>query len=44
MLNFIKMESSDELKDINIKNCTCYHFDNIIKTEGFDFNNILMAF
>ena len=44
MLNFIKIESSDELKDINIKNRTCYHFDNIIKTESFDFNNILMAF
>ena len=25
------MESHDNLKDIDIKNCTCYYFDGIIK-------------
>ena len=25
------MESKDELKEIGIKNCTCYYFDNIIR-------------
>ena len=25
-----------------IKNCTCYYFDEIIKIEGFDFDNILL--
>ena len=24
------MKSNDELKGIDIKNCTCYYFDNII--------------
>ena len=35
------MESNDKLKEIDIKNCTCYYFDDIIKTEDFDFDNIL---
>ena len=38
----IKMESNDELKEIDIKNCTCYYFDDIIKIEDFDFDNILI--
>ena len=25
------MESKDYLKEIDIKNCTCYYFDNIIR-------------
>ena len=25
------MESNDKLKDVDIKNCTCYYFDGIIK-------------
>ena len=25
------MESNDELKEINLKNGTCYYFDDIIK-------------
>ena len=33
------MERS-ELKGIDIKNRTCYYFDDIIKTEDFDFDNI----
>ena len=36
------MESNDGLKEINIENCTCYYFDDIIKIEDFDFDNILL--
>ena len=36
------MESNGELKKIKIKNCTCYYFDDIIKTEDFDFDSILI--
>ena len=25
------MKSKDELKEIDIKNCTCYYFDDIIR-------------
>ena len=34
------MESNDKLKEIDIKNCTCYYFNNIIKIEDFDFDNV----
>ena len=36
------MESNDRLKEINIKNRTFYHFDDIIKVEDFNFGNILI--
>ena len=36
------MESNDKLKDIDIKNCTCYYFDDIIKIEYFCLDNILI--
>ena len=36
------MESNDELKEIDIKNCTCHYFDYTIKIEEFDFDNILI--
>ena len=36
------MESNDKLKGIDIKNRTCYCFDEIIKIEYFDLNNILI--
>ena len=36
------MESNYELEDIDIKNRTCYYFDDIIKIEDFDLNNILI--
>ena len=36
------MESNDELKEINIKNCTCYYFDWIIKFGDFDLDNTLI--
>ena len=36
------MESLSELKEIDIKNITCYYFDDIIKTEYFNIINILI--
>ena len=36
------MESNDKLKQIIIKNCTCYCFDEIIEIEDFDFDDILL--
>ena len=36
------MENNGNLKEINIKNHTFYHFDDIIKFEDFDFDNILI--
>ena len=37
------MESNDELKETDVKNCTCYYFHDVIKTEDFNFdNNILL--
>ena len=32
---------NNELKKVRIKNCTCYYFDDIIKLEDFDLDNIL---
>ena len=36
------MESNDKLKKIDIKNRTCYYFDDVIKIEDFDLDNILI--
>ena len=36
------MESNSKLKEIDIKNRTCYYFDDILKIEDFDFNNVLI--
>ena len=36
------MESNSKLKEISIKNRTCYYFDNIIKFKNFDIDNILI--
>ena len=36
------MENNDELKEIDIKNRTCYYFDDIMKVGKFDFDNILL--
>ena len=36
------MESNNKLKEVDIKYRTCYYFDDIIKIEDFDFNNILI--
>ena len=38
----IKTESNDKLKEIDINKCTCYYFDDIIKIEDFDPDNILI--
>ena len=34
------MDTNNELKEIDSKNCTCYHFDDIMKIEDIAFNNI----
>ena len=36
------MESNDKLKEINIKNVTCYYFDDKIKIKDLDFNSSLL--
>ena len=36
------MDSNDELKEIYGKNCTCYYFDEIIRIEGPNLDNILL--
>ena len=40
------MESKDELKEIDIKNRTCYYFNDIIRVmdrdSDFEFNDILL--
>ena len=36
------MESNDKFKKINIKNHACYYFNDIIKIEDFDLNNVLI--
>ena len=35
------MDSNNELKEIDIKNRTCYYFDDIIKIEDLDLDKIL---
>ena len=35
-------DSNDELNEVNIKNRTCYCFDDIIKIEDFNLDNILI--
>ena len=36
------MESKDELKKVNIKNCMCYYFDEVMKVEDIYVNNDLL--
>ena len=36
------MESKGELKEINIKNLTCFYFDDITKVVDINFDNILL--
>ena len=33
---YFKNEKNDKLKEIDIKNHTCYYFNDIIKTENLD--------
>ena len=35
------MDSNDELKEIDIKYRTCYYFDDIIKIEDFNLDDVL---
>ena len=35
------MESENELKEVDIKNCACYYFDDIINGTDNNFNDIL---
>ena len=35
------MENNEFIK-VLMENCTCYYFDDIIKLEDFDFDNILI--
>ena len=39
---YYNVGSNDKLKEINIKNCTCYYFDDVIKIEDFNFDNIFI--
>ena len=34
------MQSNNKIKEIDIKNCTCFYFNDIIKFEDSDLNNI----
>ena len=36
------MESKDELKGIDIKNCACYYFDDLIRDFDINFDNTLL--
>ena len=36
------MESIDELKEIDIKNCTCYYFDDLMKARDINSGNIVL--
>ena len=38
----IKNQSNNELKEIDIKNHMSYYFDDIIKIEDFDLDNLLV--
>ena len=35
------MESKDELKEIDVRNCMCYYLDDIMKVTVIDFKDIL---
>ena len=35
----IYIDSNDELKEVDMKNRTCYYFDDIIKIENFNLDN-----
>ena len=39
----MKMESNNKLKEVDIKNCTCYYFNDITKIEDEEsYKNILV--
>ena len=41
-LSFENLDSNNKLEEIDIKNSTYYYFDDIIKTEDFNLDNILI--
>ena len=36
------MEGKNEFKKIDIKNCACYYFDDIMRVEAINVDNILL--
>ena len=38
----IETESNDNLKEIDIKNRTCYYFDDVAKIKDFDLDKLLI--
>ena len=38
------MQSKDKLKEIDVKNCLCYNFDNIIRASDRDIDIDLLVF
>ena len=36
------MDSKDELKEFEIKNCTCYYFDGMMRVRDINLNDILL--
>ena len=42
IIYYKKVESKNELKEIDIRNRTCYYFDGIIRIKYFDLDNILI--
>ena len=38
----MKIESQNKWEEIDVKNCTCVYFDDIIQIEDFNFYNILI--
>ena len=36
----MKVENNDELKEIDVKNCTRYYFDDAMRVRDFGFHNI----
>ena len=41
-VNNMKMEGNKKLKEIDIKNCTCYYFDEIINIHDLNLDNMLL--
>ena len=38
----MEMEGNKKLKEIDIKNCTCYYFDEIINIHDLNLDNMLL--
>ena len=42
VIKHVKMINIQILKEIDLKNCTCFYFDEVIEIEDSDFANILI--